>query len=428
MALPAVRVENLSKRYRIGARETQKTFREAIVDLAVSPIRRLRSFGRSSHREDDSIWALEDVSFEVQPGEVVGIVGQNGAGKSTLLKILARITEPTAGRARLRGRVASLLEVGTGFHRELTGRENVYLSGAILGMTKKEIVEKFDEIVDFSGIEKFIDTPVKRYSTGMRVRLGFAVAAHLEPEILLIDEVLAVGDVAFQKKCLGKMEQVGQSGRTVLFISHNLNSVMSLCPRSLLLTNGSLSASGSSADVIESYLSLLDAKGEARIERPTDRKGDGRLRFTEVRLEDDSGRQIAHALAGTKVKVVMEFDCNDELPSVRFVLTIYNHLGIAVTQCSTDAHGSRYTLSRGSGRAICEIPRLPLPRGTYRIATAAYDGRSSLDGISIPGALSVPAGGYFDTPYLPRVEYCTALIEHNWEVSTGDRADHADLL
>ena len=238
MNAAAVKVEGLSKRYRIGVRQNGRTLREAVADFASGPVRRIRTLGRSPGRREDSIWALREVSFEVEPGEVVGIIGPNGAGKTTLLKILSQITEPTDGRAIVSGRVASLLEVGSGFHSELTGRENIYLSGAILGMTCKEMDRKFNEIVDFSGVEKFIDTPVKRYSNGMRVRLGFAVAAYLEPEILLIDEVLAVGDAAFQKKCLGKMEDVAKGGRTVLFVSHNMAAVNRLCDRGVWLDKG----------------------------------------------------------------------------------------------------------------------------------------------------------------------------------------------
>src|SRR5438046_3463094 len=229
MTQPAIRVQNLSKQYRIGTADRRnRTFREAVNDAAVAPFRRLKSLGNGGASEE-TIWALKDVSFDVQPGEVVGIIGRNGAGKSTLLKILSRITKPTSGRVEIRGRVASLLEVGTGFHSELTGRENVYLNGAILGMARREIDRKFDEIVAFAEVEKFIDTPVKRYSSGMYLRLAFAVAAHLEPEILVVDEVLAVGDAAFQKKCLGRIGEVAQGGRTVLFVSHNMGAIRSLC-------------------------------------------------------------------------------------------------------------------------------------------------------------------------------------------------------
>jgi ABC-type polysaccharide/polyol phosphate transport system ATPase subunit len=257
MSTPVIRVENLGKEYVIGSRERGgETFREMLVSAAAAPFRRLNRLGGRKAADEESIWALRDVSFDVAEGEVVGIIGRNGAGKSTLLKILSRITEPTTGRVTIRGRVSSLLEVGTGFHPELTGRENIYLNGAILGMSRAEIKKKFDEIVDFSGIEKFLDTPVKRYSSGMSVRLAFAVAAHLEPEILIVDEVLAVGDAEFQKKCLGKMKDVAGSGRTVLFVSHNLPAIVSLCSRGLLLRAGSVGHDGAVSDVVTTHLGM----------------------------------------------------------------------------------------------------------------------------------------------------------------------------
>jgi lipopolysaccharide transport system ATP-binding protein len=255
----AIRVENLSKRFVLGERIGIKTFRETLQDLFTAPFRRWVKNNGDVPREkvdtDKVIWALKDVSFEVKHGEVLGIIGPNGAGKSTLLKILSRITEPTGGYAEIRGRVGSLLEVGTGFHPELTGRENIYLNGAILGMSKAEIRRKFDDIVSFAGVEKFIDTPVKRYSSGMQVRLAFAVAAHLEPEILIIDEVLAVGDAEFQKRCLGKMNEVSRSGRTVLFVSHNMAAVEALCTRVLLFGAGEVIERGAPHAIISKYLS-----------------------------------------------------------------------------------------------------------------------------------------------------------------------------
>ena len=245
-----IRVENLSKQYRIGKREPYETLRDTVANVIRAPIRKL--LGNRSSAEH--IWALRDVSFTVQRGETVGIIGRNGAGKSTLLKILSRVTEPTSGRVKLYGRVASLLEVGTGFHWELTGRENIFLNGSILGMRRAEIKQRFDEIVAFAEIEKFLDTPVKRYSSGMYLRLAFAVAAHLEPEILLVDEVLAVGDANFQRKCLSKMEDVGRQGRTVLFVSHNMPAVTRLCPRAILLDGGKVISDGPSNQVVSSYL------------------------------------------------------------------------------------------------------------------------------------------------------------------------------
>jgi lipopolysaccharide transport system ATP-binding protein len=260
--MTAIRVQNLAKQYQIGGSEAAyRTLRETITAMAVAPWKRLRHLARR-HRpngpdEPDKIWALKDASFEVQPGEVVGIIGRNGAGKSTLLKLLARITEPTSGRIELRGRVGSLLEVGTGFHPELTGRENIFLDGAILGMTRREIIRKFDDIVAFAEVEKFLDTPVKHYSSGMYVRLAFAVAAHLEPEILFIDEVLAVGDLAFQKKCLNKMENVAHEGRTILFVSHDLSAISRLCPRTLHLHRGAIKVDGPTERAIASYVRQL---------------------------------------------------------------------------------------------------------------------------------------------------------------------------
>ncbi|HKR00483.1 MAG TPA: ABC transporter ATP-binding protein [Pyrinomonadaceae bacterium] len=249
---PIIKVENLGKRYSLGTREAvAPTLREALKRSVNSTVKRL---SRAEDSVDEAVWALRDVSFEVCPGEVVGVIGRNGAGKSTLLKILARITKPTCGQADLYGRVGSLLEVGTGFHPDLTGRENIYLNGAILGMRREEINLKFDEIVAFAQIDRFLDTPVKRYSSGMYLRLAFAVAAHLDPEILLLDEVLTVGDALFQKKCLGKMEEVGRAGRTVLFVSHNMASIRQLCGRVLYIRSGLLHEDGEPETVIASYL------------------------------------------------------------------------------------------------------------------------------------------------------------------------------
>lgn len=264
MSKPVITVENLSKAYRIGLKEEiPDTLVSAMSGIMKAPFRKFRdlrkldTFGHSGADEEDIYWALKDVSFEVQEGEVLGVIGRNGAGKSTLLKILSRITEPTSGRAVIRGRVSSLLEVGTGFHPELSGRENVYLNGTILGMTKREIDRKFDEIVDFSGIEKFLDTPIKRYSSGMKVRLAFAVAAHLEPEILIIDEVLAVGDAEFQKKCMGKMQDVAQGGRTVLFVSHNMDAVRQLTDRCVLLNQGKVVDAAPAGQMVDRYIHMF---------------------------------------------------------------------------------------------------------------------------------------------------------------------------
>jgi homopolymeric O-antigen transport system ATP-binding protein len=275
MSRPVIQVEALSKSYRIGERQqAYSTLRDSITRTLKTLLRRKKA--RQNQSDDDrTLWALRDVSFEVQPGEVVGVIGRNGAGKSTLLKVLSRITEPTSGRADLHGRLGSLLEVGTGFHPELTGRENVYLNGAIMGMKRAHLNRCFDAIVDFAGVERFIDTPVKYYSSGMYMRLAFAVAAHLEPEILLIDEVLAVGDIAFQKKCLGRMGEVARDGRTVLFVSHNMGAIRSLCTRGLVLHQGGVAEFGDISKAINKYYTL--ASEEKDVEQAIDRSGFGRI-------------------------------------------------------------------------------------------------------------------------------------------------------
>jgi len=310
---PIIKVQDLGKRYQIGAREeAYETLREAIVGVVRSPLQR---FARNRSAAD-VLWALRDVSFEVEPGEVVGIIGRNGAGKSTLLKILSRITKPTSGGVDLYGRVGSLLEVGTGFHPELTGRENIYLNGAILGMPRAEIRRKFDEIVEFAEIDKFLDTPVKRYSSGMYVRLAFAVAAHLEPEILIVDEVLAVGDASFQKKCLGKMGQVAKQGRTVLFVSHNMPAVKSLCGRAILLSAGRISQDGSVNEVVNSYLTA-DSDEIARTGIiPDDAPrlyGTDEAKLRSVHLTDLDGNDVSQLYLGQPCRLVMNFEVFKEL-------------------------------------------------------------------------------------------------------------------
>src|SRR3954454_4851646 len=259
--------QNVSKRYRIGQREPYRALRDVLAGAAMAPLRLFK--GDAEKHEDPRIWALQDVSFDLRRGEVLGLIGPNGAGKSTLLKVLSRITEPTSGEVRIQGRVGSLLEVGTGFHPELTGRENIFLDGTILGMRKTEIVTRFDEIVEFSGVSRFLDTPVKRYSSGMQVRLAFAVAAHLQPEILLVDEVLAVGDAEFQAKCLGKMQDVTREGRTIIFVSHNLAAVRSLCTRALLLEKGGLVFDGPTEEAVARYVGRGGGEGNAVVEGET---------------------------------------------------------------------------------------------------------------------------------------------------------------
>ncbi len=282
MTQPAIKVEGLYKEYVVGHAHAQHdTFYELLTSTLKAPLKRLRSLGGQAE-EKERFWALQDVNFEVQPGEVVGVIGRNGAGKSTLLKVLSRITAPSKGRIEVRGRLVSLLEVGTGFHPELSGRENIYLNGAILGMTRKEVASKFDEIVAFAEIEKFIDTPVKRYSSGMYVRLAFGVAAHLETDVLLVDEVLAVGDASFQRKSLGKMNEVAKGGRTVLFVSHNLSAIRNLCSRTLMIEKGSLELDGTTNETLEIYERDLNSPGDALSERDFSGPLSGQIMFSKL--------------------------------------------------------------------------------------------------------------------------------------------------
>jgi lipopolysaccharide transport system ATP-binding protein len=361
----AICVENLGKRYRIGAREKRvNTLRERLSNLAASPFDYFLSVLRGPS-EEEIIWALKDVSFEVKHGEVLGIIGRNGAGKSTLLKILSRITEPTTGRAEVYGRVASLLEVGTGFHIELTGRENVYMNGAILGMSRAEIDRKFDEIVDFSGVEKFIDTPVKRYSSGMYVRLAFAVAAYLEPEILLVDEVLAVGDVEFQKKCLGKMQDVTQrEGRTVLFVSHNMAAIKSLCNHAMLLDVGHIVCNGDVNQVVDTYLMAgTEMSQTGIIPDNAPRIGTGEVHVRQVELLNSVGDPVSQLYLGQSFRIVLTLEVAKDIQDAVIEVGISTLDGIRVTSSFTvDGEQPPIMLPKGWHRVCLDLALLLLPR------------------------------------------------------------------
>jgi lipopolysaccharide transport system ATP-binding protein len=344
----------------------------------------------------------------------VGIIGRNGAGKSTLLKILSRITEPTIGFADIHGRMGSLLEVGTGFHHELTGRENVYLNGAILGMKRTEIDRKFDEIVAFSEIEEFIDTPVKHYSSGMTVRLAFAVAAHLEPEILLVDEVLAVGDVAFQRKCLGKMEGVAKQGRTVLFVSHNMAAIQALCPRAILLQQGRVIQDGPADAVIRHYLSDLMSSAEYAFTDNPERSGNGAIRFTGARVLNDTNQPTQRLIAGRPVSFELDYENVDCAKQAYVAMTISNHLGVAVTNLNMQL--TNYTPGElgAKGTFVCHIPNLPLPIGQYRVAVGLNMNRQVID--HIPNALvfNVESSVFYSGTQTPDLNYCACMVSHEW--------------
>jgi lipopolysaccharide transport system ATP-binding protein len=378
----AIRVKNLSKQYRIGGpsaglrtgqQARYKTIRESLTEALKAPFRRLSSVvrGQSSIISNEMIWALKDVSFEVKRGEVVGIIGRNGAGKTTLLKVLSRITEPTEGYAEIHGRVGSLLEVGTGFHPELTGRENVYLNGAILGMRRAEIEHKFDEIVAFAEIEKFLDTPVKHYSSGMYVRLAFAVAAHLEPEILLVDEVLAVGDAAFQKKCLGKMGDVAREGRTVLFVSHNMAAIENLCSRAILLRSGCLWLDDFSASVVSQYVKVDTpclADGLAYGVKDSLLKGSGILgiRITDIALLSGSGQPLRSIRTGDSMTVRIRYETSRSFLSPAFVVSLRSDLGSEIFRLSTmPISGYQIDELGRKGYIDLQIETLPVTGGRY---------------------------------------------------------------
>jgi lipopolysaccharide transport system ATP-binding protein len=368
----AISISGLGKRYLIGAKqERAQSLRDAITRAAAAPIRRLRHAG-SSTGHVNTLWALRDVSFDVDAGQVIGVIGRNGAGKSTLLKILARITEPTTGRAVIHGRIGSLLEVGTGFHPELSGRENIYLNGAILGMTRAEIGRKFDDMVEFAEIAEFLDTPVKRYSTGMFVRLAFAVAAHLEPEILLVDEVLSVGDIGFQRKCLGQMEQIAGSGRTVVFVSHNMGAVRGLCTRVVEIEGGRLVADGPSDDIVNDYTrkQLQTYGSELNLPRPLGKPDE--LLITAVRVVDEDGKTEGPFHSSRPITVELDVDIARTNPAYQVGFALLSGEGPVLLSWHTDGPPDDWPpIATGRNTLRCVIPAGLLNEGSYAVAPRA---------------------------------------------------------
>jgi lipopolysaccharide transport system ATP-binding protein len=416
---PIIEVNSLGKKYRIGQRESYKTLRESLAVAFNRPVRWFRA-GGGYGGGDNTIWALKDVSFEVEPGEVIGIIGRNGAGKSTLLKIMSRITEPSEGGVDLYGRVGSLLEVGTGFHAELTGRENIYLSGAILGMKRAEIARKFDEIVAFAEVERFIETPVKRYSSGMYLRLAFAVAAHLDPEILVVDEVLAVGDNSFQKKCLGKMGEVAREGRTVLFVSHSMPAIQNLCSKGLVLSQGEVQFFGPVDRAVKRYLTESELQtGVCDLTAIKNREGSGEMRLVRFWVEDETGNPVSTIPTGCKCSFVVEYIAVDGSArrNVAMSIIIYTLTGAPVSLVNTNMLNQDFADAPPKGCIRFIVDKLPLVVGRYVVDLnlATHAGRQYADYIKGSAGFDVCDGDFYGTgrtanPYAP------VLLEGNWRL------------
>ncbi len=409
---PIIELEGIAKRYRLG-----RIGSTSIRDSLERGWKRLLGKNGDGRAARGDFWALQDLSFKIDPGEMVGIIGENGAGKSTLLKILSRITEPTRGEAVLRGRPASLLEVGTGFHPDLSGRENIFLNGAILGMRRSEIRRKFDEIVAFSEVEQFIDTPVKRYSSGMYVRLAFAVAAHLEPDILLVDEVLAVGDAAFQKKCLGKMGDVARQGRTVLFVSHNMASILALCERAILLKAGRVLGDGPPQEVVRTYLKTTDAD-EVVLDQRADRKGDGSARLVSCKVESiDAGHFVSST---SRLKFTLAYKSDRPLRHVRFLITIYDYTNTGIYLFDSDAVGGIPEVLPAQGVVTCTTDPINLTPGRCYLNLALFRGAALADHIERATSFDVEADEFYRSGRIPSRDWVLCLLRHNWSFSEGE--------
>jgi homopolymeric O-antigen transport system ATP-binding protein len=417
MADVAIQTHGLGKSYNLGlSRRGYGTLRESLVETAKGSLGRLAG-RRREEAQGDTLWALKDLSITVRPGEVVGLIGHNGAGKSTLLKILSRIVEPSTGSADVTGRVGSLLEVGTGFHPELTGRENIFLNGAILGMRRAEIRSRFDEIVAFADIERFLETPVKRYSSGMSVRLAFAVAAHLEPEILLVDEVLAVGDAAFQRKSLAKMNEVAREGRTVIFVSHNLAILQALCDRGILLERGQAHADASATEAIDQYLRSLERAASQDLLARTDRDTSGYRDVLVKRLEilDQVGGHSDVVVGGRPATIVVEL--NDVVPMMECQLTILNSLGHPVTTLDSEDSSPVDVRDGDLGPRIeCDIASLPLVPGRYRIDVVLKGRRQIQDGLQAAAFFDVEPGVVADRPMPASGSDGDVILPHLWRL------------
>lgn len=425
----AISVENLSKSYLVGhsaaKSEGYTALRDVVARNTRNLVRKTRDMfqGRAIVQGDDveEFWALRDLSLEINRGDRVGIIGRNGAGKSTLLKILSRITEPTKGRIKIAGRVASLLEVGTGFHPELTGRENIFLNGAILGMTRWEIQSKFDEIVDFAGTEQFLDTPVKRYSSGMYVRLAFSVAAHLESEILIVDEVLAVGDSQFQKKCMGKMQEIGKNDRTVLFVSHNIAAVSNLCEKGIYLNSGKLHTTGTTNDVINAYINDQEISPNTQLFERKDRKGSGIAKFHSIEVINSDNTKAKNIASGQNIIIRLKLASNIKnfiLDNPVIALGIDNSIGQRILHFNNEILGKYLSkIDIDNEKIDIKIPKLPLFPGVYNITAFLTSNGVISDWVQNAESFSVEPGDFYESGKLPSFEQCSFLTDYSITIS-----------
>ena len=431
-----ISIENLGKSYMIGHQGKERRYvalRDVISETGRKLWSRIRHPEYYTHDNIEEFWALKNLNLEVRTGDRLGIIGRNGAGKTTLLKLLSRITNPTAGQIKIRGRVASLLEVGTGFHPELTGRENIYLNGAILGMTRKEIRRKFDEIVDFAGVENFLDTPVKRFSSGMHVRLGFSVAAHLEPEILVVDEVLAVGDAAFQKKCIGKMNSVAKEGRTILFVSHQMQAVSNLCNRAILLDGGKKINEGKTEGIINDYLNTKANGHVISLKERKDRQGNNKLQIVDTWVEDKKNNRSSNVILGQTVRICARYEIQDgvSITGLNIAFAVNSLQNIQITDLSSLTTGDDFSGPiPPKGIITCLINKLPLNTGiyTYNIMTRENNG-DILDYIIEAGRFDVTEGDYFGTGKIAASDRLI-MMDHKWKISddNSEKVDEPELF
>jgi lipopolysaccharide transport system ATP-binding protein len=416
---PIIEVRNIGKRYDIAhMRGGYVALRDVLATMIKNPggflaHKAKRAVGLEKKEE---FWALRNVNFTVKRGEVIGVIGSNGAGKSTLLKILSQITPPTEGEIIIRGRVGSLLEVGTGFHPELTGRENIFLNGAILGMKKDEIAAKFDKIVAFAGVEKFLDTPVKHYSSGMYVRLAFSVAAHMEPDILMVDEVLAVGDAEFQKKCLGKMDEITKKdGRTILFVSHNMSAIQNLCPTTIHMQHGRVRRIGPTDEVIKEYLTEAGARSALELSKRIDRAGNGMLRFTDAYILNKEGQRASQIDSGSSVKLIFEYECKPGAVIGNVILgaNLVSPGGEGISLLHTEMTKTELKDIAGKGRFECDIKKLPLVSGPYSLHIRALADGMVADDVKNVLSFDVLPGDFFGTG--SAIKHSQIYIDHKWK-------------